>query len=298
MNLIEKAAQRLQLTAGEPLPGPHFVPLDAGNASPSVVGAIMPGDSQARRQATEQRRAAPRVTLDLDKLQRLGYLVPNMDRSALADEFRHVKRMLLRNVEGGATGSDARNALIMVTSAVEGEGKTFCAINLAMSMAMEVDTSVLLIDVDVMRPSVMQRLGVKADRGLLDLLTRSGVELSDVILDTNVPKLSILPTGTLHNRSTELLSSAAMDSLLHDLARRYSDRIVIFDAPPLLLTTAAPALATSMGQIVMVVEAAKTSRREVAEAFAAVEECPIVMSVLNKCDDPRAARRYAYYGKR
>src|SRR4051812_33892034 len=153
MNLIEKAALRLEQSSNDepsPIPvGPHAVPL-------------MP---------LPQRRPSPNVTLDLERLQRLGYLVPSMDRSPLADEFRHIKRMLLKNVEGGIAGATARNSLIMVTSAVEGEGKTFCAINLAMSMAMEVDTSVLLVDADVMRPSISPRLGINSERGLLDLLT-------------------------------------------------------------------------------------------------------------------------------
>jgi protein-tyrosine kinase len=234
------------------------------------------------------------VTLDLERLERSGHLVPTQTRSALAEEFRYIKRPLLKNARSKESAAN-RLSLIMVTSALPGEGKTFCAINLAMSMAVEIDTSVLLVDADVVRPEVLQRLGIQAKKGLLDVLTEPDLDLSDVVLKTNVPKLAILPAGTPNNMSTELLASEAMETLLVSLATRYPDRVVIFDAPPLLVTNEAKVLASRVGQVVLVVEASNTPRSAVAQAFAAVEECPIVMSVLNKSPEPAVPLGYGYY---
>jgi receptor protein-tyrosine kinase len=236
------------------------------------------------------------VEIDLEQLERSGYLVPARARSDLAEEFRHIKRPLLRNVFEPGADTVARASLIMVTSALPGEGKTFTSINLAMSIAMEIDTSVLLVDADVVRPSIPKRLGFEAKgRGLLDVLQDPTIDLSDVMLRTNVPKLSVLPAGMPNTRSTELLASASMERLLVDLANKYPDRVMIFDAPPLLLTTEARVLASRVGQVVVVVEAARTTRKNAAQAFAAVENCPHVVSVLNRCHDPSELRSYGYY---
>lgn len=247
-----------------------------------------------RPSAPKSARDHPHVVLDLDRLERSGHLVPTQTRSPLAEEFRQIKRPLLKNARSKDSAAN-RLSLIMVTSAVPGEGKTFVSINLAMSLAAEIDTSVLLIDADVVRPEVLNRLGIKADKGLLDLLTDENLKLSDVVLETNVPKLSVLPAGTRNNRSTELLASESMESLLESLAIAYPDCVVIFDAPPLLVTTEAKVLASRLGQVVLVVEASNTPRQVVGQAFAAVEQCPIVLSVLNKAHEPASPVGYGYY---
>lgn len=241
-------------------------------------------------------RRSRRVMLDLPYLAATNFLVPDAGRSALADEFRVIKRPLIKNAQGEGAAPVARGNLICVTSALPGEGKTFCAINLALSIAMEVDKTVLLVDADVVRPSVMQRLGLDPGRGLLDLLTDPDVKLPDVLLRTNVPKLSLLPSGTPVSNSTELLASAAMELLLDELATKYADRIIVFDGPPLLATTESRVLAARVGQVVMVVESGKTTQGAVAQAFATVEHCPVVMSVLNKFHGQGASYRYGYYG--
>jgi protein-tyrosine kinase len=242
----------------------------------------------------EIERATTLVTIDLRRLSDMGYLVPSASRSRLADEFRIVKRVLLGNVANDANAS-GRASLIVVTSALPGEGKTFCAVNLAMSMAMEVDTTVLLVDADVLRPSLLPRLGLRADRGFIDLLTDSRLPLSSVLLRTNVPNLSILPAGTPNVRSHELLASGAMRSLLNDLASRSASCVVIFDSPALLLTTEAGTLASLAGQVLLVVAAGQTTHRAVAQAMAALEHSPVVLSVLNRSSVPMEGRRYGDY---
>jgi receptor protein-tyrosine kinase len=238
-------------------------------------------------------RQARTVTIELDRLAAQGYLVPDLVRSDLALEFRHIKRPLLRNVAAGEPGK-RRESLIMITSAMPNEGKTFCALNLAMSMAMEIDTSVMLVDADVVRPAVLDRVGLPPERGLLDLLTDSQLDVADVLLRTNVPKLSILPSGTRSAMATELLASAAMDRLLTELALRYPDRVIILDAPPLLPTTESRVLASRVGQVVVVVDAYRTTTTMVQQAFAAVETCPNVMSILNKCTQSEHPHSYYY----
>ena len=242
-------------------------------------------------------RPSPKVAIDLDRLHRAGYLTPGDAHSRIADDFRQLRRSLVSNLQHPSDPARPRHeALIMVTSALPGEGKTFCAVNLAVSIAVGVDTSVLLVDADVLKPSVMTRLGLPPSKGLLDLLTRPELDPAELILATNIPKLSLLLAGTPTPRASELLESATLDHLLEDLAGRYPDRLIVLDAPPLLLTTVAPALAQRMGQIVMVVEAARTSRSAVAQAFSAVEACPIVLTILNNCSPRMAARGYGYYG--
>lgn len=240
-------------------------------------------------------RRSKEISLDTARLADAGYLVPGRERTQLEEEFRIIKRPLLKNVVGDSAAPVHRANLIMVTSALPGEGKTFTAINLAMSIAMELDHRVLLVDADVVRPAVLNRLGLPPSDGLLDVLTGDTADLSDVLLKTNIPKLTVLPAGTPRPNSTELLASASMEKLLDELASSYRDRIVIFDAPPLLPSTESRVLATRMGQVLVVVESDKTAHATVKQAFATLESCPVVMSVLNKCRGKRANTAYGYY---
>lgn len=272
--------------------------LEGDSPQRAPAEALPPVHPPAPMQTPAARRSIT-VDLDLDRLGAQGLLVPSKVRSELALEFRHIKRPLLRNAAQRDEPGSERNALIMITSALPGEGKTYCAVNLAMSIAMEVDTSVLLVDADVVRPTVLPRLGLAERPGLMDVLMDERLDLADVILRTNLPKLSLLPAGSHSGVATELLASAAMDRLLTELATRYTDRVVILDAPPLLLTTESRVLASRVGQVVIVVDSTHTTTARVAEAFAAVESCPQVMSVLNKSTDVAHKADYGYgYGYR
>jgi protein-tyrosine kinase len=229
-------------------------------------------------------------------------VTPDQPRSAIAEEFRLIKRPLLANavLEGPAAVENGN--LIMISSALPGEGKTFNAINLAISMAMELDYTVLLVDADVSRPSVLREFDRAAQPGLMDVLAGEVEDLSEVLLKTNIDKLSILPAGMPHQRATELLASEGMTQLLEQMAHRYADRIIVFDSPPLLVTTESRVLATHMGQVVLVVEAERTTHAHVRQALAAIEPCPIRMMVLNKSRDRSVGGYYGYgygygYGK-
>ncbi|HEX4509409.1 MAG TPA: XrtA-associated tyrosine autokinase, partial [Burkholderiaceae bacterium] len=254
---------------------------------------VVPMPGVERPGAVRPDRPARPVSIDLDSLAAQGYLTPGLADREMAEEFRVIKLQLLRNMDDAAARGLRRN-LICVTSAVPAEGKTFFSMNLAMSLAMEVDYHALLVDADVLRPSVLQRYGLPLDKGLLELMTQQDLDVSDVLLRTNVPKLSLLPAGAPNPKSPELLSSAYVDTLLDELAHRYADRIVIFDAPPILVASGARHLASRVGQVVMVVGAGSTDAQSVNKAFAAVENCPLVSSVLNRCPT-RTTSSYGYY---
>lgn len=233
--------------------------------------------------------------IDLVRLQQLGMITHEGGRSGVAEDFRNIKRPLLRSARGIDSPPIHHGNLIIVTSALPGEGKTFCAINLAMSMAMERDTTVLLVDADVARPALLNVLGVGASPGLMDVLLDDTLDLSEAILRTNVPALSLLPAGRRNKHATELLASASMSRLLDDIASRYPDRIVIFDSPPLLLTSEAGVLASQMGQVVLVVEAERTTHSTVREALRQTENCRHVSLIYNKTQPFTCSEPYAYY---
>ena len=232
------------------------------------------------------------VTLDLERLAGLGLVTQEGGRTAVAEDFRAIKRPLLRTARAATT---ANSNLIVVTSALPGEGKTYCAVNLAMSIAMEMDSTVLLVDADVARPSVLKVLGLPPGPGLMDVLLGEQADLSDVILKTNIRTLSVVPAGRADKHATELLASRSMSRLLADIAGRYADRIVIFDSPPLLLTTEASVLAAHMGQVVMVVEAEHTTQHAVKEALQRIQHCPNVNLIYNKSRATADAKYYGYY---
>ena len=284
MSIIEKAAGRLaqaeSKAAAEPatsVPNEH-----TSDSRPDTVAS------------TQARSTSKRVELNLAKLHEAGMVTPDGGRSSVAEEFRAIKRTLIQQALEKSDDPTKPNNLIMVTSSLPSEGKTFCSINLAISIAMELDHTVLLVDADVARPSILRSLGLTAQGGLMDILLERKRDVADVLLKTNVDTLSILPAGTTHHHSTELLASQAMSKLLHEIANRYPDRIVIFDSPPLLLTTEARVLASQMGQIVLVVEGEKTTQNALKNALRQIESCPNLSLIYNKAK-AFAGKEYGYY---
>ena len=320
MGLIEQAAKRLEelkragvdvpvtasaeaAAAAQQAPAPKATPERAMQSLANARGPFReaspssaPPSPATATEPEAQARRSRLVDIDLQGLAAAGYVTPASPRSRLADELRVIKRPLISNAQGRSAAPIEAANLIMVTSALPGEGKTFMAINLAISMAMELDTTVLLVDADVARPAIPGRLGFAEGKGLLDLLTKSDIDVADVLLRTNVERLSVLPAGTPHSRATELLASDAMTHLLEEMANRYPDRILVFDAPPLIPSTESRVLATHMGQIVLVVEADRTPQASVRQALGTVEQCPVVMTVLNKIERSGAGSYYGYYG--
>lgn len=237
------------------------------------------------------------IEINLKQLEQLGMLTPDTGRSRIAEEMRAIKRPLLKNAFGKHGQHLERGNLIMVTSAVPGEGKSFNSINLAISIAMELDKTVLLVDADVAKPSVAKYLGFSAEKGLVDYLLDKNLNLSDILLKTNIPELSILPAGKQHSHATEVLASDAMYSLTQELSERYPDRVIIFDTPPLLATSESRVLAGLMGQILVVVESIKTTQQMLQEALSYLNtEQQVVGLLLNKKRGKGSGTYYGTYG--
>lgn len=264
---------------------PAPAPAAAAQAAPAPAAP-----SRAPRPATK------RVELDLNHMRDMGMVTAAGGRTTLVEDFRIIKRPLIKRAFAARTPGDKPGNLIMITSSLPGEGKTYCAINLAMSIAMELDHTVLLVDADVARPSVLRVLGLPAQRGLMDILLDDKMDLADVMLRTNVDTLSLLPAGTSNPRATELLASQTMSTFVTEIANRYPDRIVIFDSPPLLLTSEAHVLASHMGQIVVVVESETTTQHAVKESLRQLEGCSNVNLIYNKTREfPGVEETYDYH---
>ncbi len=286
MSIIEKAANKFEQIKGKISP-----PL---KVQPEIPNKQSSKFAHGHNASNQDKPTITQVNINLARLHQLGMITPDQGKTLAAREFRGIKRSLIQNAFIRGEGAIRHGNLIMVTSALPKEGKTFCAINLAMSIATEMDHTVLLVDADVARPSVLSTLGLKSAVGLMDILLDDDLDLADVMIKTNVDTLRILPAGTGHRHATELLASQAMSSLLNEIASRYPDRIVIFDSPPLLPTTEARVLANQMGQIVMVVEGETTTQHAVKEALYQLEKCTHVSLIYNKAKAFAGGANYSY----
>ncbi|MCX7217599.1 MULTISPECIES: XrtA-associated tyrosine autokinase [Undibacterium] len=294
MSIIEKAAGRLEPNKAAVVP-----PIDATIVTPVV---------ERKHEIRAEKKAAleelgktntRKVEIDIEQLHRLGMVTPDGARTSIAEEFRLIKRPLIEKAFSQKGKPIHHGNLIMVASSLPGEGKTFCAVNLAISMAMELDHTVLLVDADVARPSVPRYLQIRAESeaseiGLMDVLLDDNLDLADAMLKTNIDKLTLLRAGRSHHRATELLASQSMIALLSEIADRYPDRLIIFDSPPLLLTSEARVLASQMGQIVLVVEAESTTQHAVKEVLHQLKACQNVNLIYNKA---KTLSNGDYYGR-
>ena len=261
------------------------------------VGLIERAAERLRRQEVSEiappgRRSAeaslapssPQLVLDRGRLARFGIAIPSSARSRTIEEFRLVKRNLMSMWPQSELNGDRRsNRLIMVTSARPGEGKTFSALNLAMAFASERDVKALLLDADTQRSTLPTILGIPGDRGIVDVLA-GNLELSDVLIQTNLPNLMILPAGRGGPHVPELLSSREMGALLEELTQKLDDRFIIIDTPPCMASSDAAALAPLVGQIVYIVEAHNTQQAEIEAGLSTLSACPRISLLLNKSD--------------
>ena len=258
-------------------------------ASPPVDAPLLSPESAVKdaQQADKDRSAIPgrtlkQVELDFERLDAGGIITPKTRRGALVEQFRIIKRPMIMKAAKESASRVPNGNLILVTSAVPGEGKTFTAVNLAMSIAMELDHTVLLVDADPANSDVSHVLGIDVSEGLMDYLVEPSRTLSELLVKTDMAKLTVLPSGHPRGNITELLASDDMRRFIDELARRYSDRIVILDSPPLLAASGASVLAHLAGQTLMVVEAIRTPQSALREALALLKPIHNVGLVLNK----------------
>jgi protein-tyrosine kinase len=252
-----------------------------------------PAERDFGQKAPQGKGAAPKIiNLDLEGLRSEGYLTPASVSGRLSEQLRRIKRPLLNNLSAAKLPGVERANLIAVTSSLAGEGKTFTAINLAMSMAQERDHTVLLVDADPVQSGTSRRLAVPSGPGLTDVLSNSERSLADVIFHTNVPKLRLIPAGSRNPHSTELLASEMMQRTVKELSERYPDRVILFDVPPLLAASQAQVLCGLVGQIIVVVEQGRTSIAAIQEALGLLDNTKVIGTVLNKTT---SVKGYDYY---
>jgi exopolysaccharide/PEP-CTERM locus tyrosine autokinase len=291
---VQQAPVYRQPVRPEPFQAPVVPEVPVQRVAPPVVAVRV-------QPLPEPALPAHRVTIDRARLVERGMLVPDAPIGVLAEEFRLVKRQLLltaRAVEAAGRGELDRSRMILVCSAQPDEGKTFCAINLALSMAAEQDVEILLVDADFAKPDVLKRLGVPEGPGLLDVLAGSVASVEDCIVATDVPHLSLLPAGSKSARDTELIASDRARAVIEGLASAHARRIVIFDSPPVLAASPASVLALHVGQVMLVVRADRTSESDLREAVGLLEGCEHIQLVLNSVSFQPGGRRFgSYYGE-
>ncbi len=229
--------------------------------------------------SSSNKAGRPIAQLDPLTLRQHGLVAPGLPPGPVEQDFRIIKRPLLDGI--------AQSNLVLVTSAEAGEGKTYCALNLALSIAMEQDHTALLVDADIHHATLLARLGLAPAPGLMDLLLEPACRLADVVLATSVPGLRLLPAGQRHAGASELLASQAMQGVLADLASFDPARVVLFDAPPVLSSSDASVLASRVGRVVLVV-GSNTSQRAVRAALRRLDACVHVDLLYNKAPPSRS----------
>ena len=243
--------------------------------------------------------AVPTLRLNLERLARLGMVTPDLENRRVVEEYRYIKRSLL-GATFDAQDRIAKGNVIVVTSSHPGEGKTFNALNLALSVAMERDHHVLLIDGDIERAGLSRTLGVGRRPGLSNYLLDDRVRPADTMFKLGgVERLRVLPSGPLRHDASELLASSRMRAFVDEMAARYPDRLVIIDSPPLLSSSSARVLAELAGQVIIIVAAEETSMSALDESLKNVPENKPVRLILNKTavSEKDGEYRYGYFRK-
>jgi len=331
LNLIERMAQRLEKenaamsAPGANVPMANVVnramerdPLDSDSAPKAYaaqaqapahrrdgVSMVGPGDDGLRTPAAKAAPVRPTnaptlpgktVRLDFRALRQNGCITPDNMTSSISNEFRGIKRKLLQKVRDPQTRAAVSN-LIMVTSSLPGEGKTFSSVNLALSLAAERGLQVLLIDADVIRPSVGNMFMAPPSEGLTDLLTGKVGHVSDVLYRcADIPNLAVIFAGNPSANTPELISSGKMANLCRELSARYPDRVIVLDTPPVLASTEPAILASYVHHLLMVVAADQTDRHQLRKSLETIASCQSVSLLFNKAPSWNEAEYIAYYG--
>lgn len=286
MSKIQDALKKLQKDAP---PQPQKPP-------PTLRNGFMHGPERSSVPVARKKKVTiegPKHHVDQQALVAAGLLAPLDHAIPVADEFRRIKRPLITNAtQGLADGTDHMN-VIMVASAMPKAGKTFCSVNLAVSLSLERELNVLLVDADVAKPHISREFGLGDAPGLIDLLVDDSRSLEETLVRTDLNDIQILPAGSGHPQATELLASDRMSEIVDELATRYPDRIILLDSPPLLITSEAQALASQVGQIALVVEAGSTQHHTLLQAVEVLDSDKAINVILNKS---RHSSQSGYYG--
>lgn len=289
MSIVEKALEKLQRQgAGQ------AARVQAADEPAQAPSASPPAAIMERASAPPASHAS--ILLDMGQLRSTGMLAPVDEERRVAAEYRHLKRPVVSRAVAGSARGDDSSAVIMVASALSGDGKTFTAFNLALSMSLERDTSVLLIDADLPKPHISGVLGLAGAKGFLDAMADPGLPVESLVHDTDRPKFQVLPAGSGSDAATEMLASQRLGDVIAELRGNDPRRIIVLDTPPLLLTTEARELGNVAGQILLVVRATATPRQAVMSALAMIGNRERVSFVLNDVDANPGDGSYYGYG--
>jgi protein-tyrosine kinase len=308
LNSIEKALQKqqqdaeslreLQLSQDKSIDeaSPPESSIEKAQRTQSDQTIVQPQISQKTQIKSNKVVSNAKIILDLEMLAQKGFVSTDARRQVINEEYRVIKRKLLDNAFGPLSRSLRNSNIIMVTSARQGEGKTFTAINLALSIALEQDKTVLLVDADVLRPNVMKTLELKNEQGLMEYLLGEKEDISEVMCRTNLDKLRIITAGKSHHLSAELLASERMFAAVEEFANRYTDRIVIVDTPPLLGINETAILANLAGQALVVTEEFKTKLVDIENAVKHLKPEMAIGFIVNKTEQVNLeGGGYGYY---
>ena len=287
MNTIERAlskqnASKKDETAPVPIPEPDK---SAAPASPGEPKKMDSGGGD--------------IVIDLVAMEEKGFVSTSAERRQINEEYRAIKRKILDNAFGALSRSLTNSNIVMITSSRPGEGKTFTAVNLALSIALEQDKTVLLVDADVLRPNIMRTLELENQEGLMEYLLSEKKDISEVMCNTNVPNLRIIAAGKTHHLSTELLASERMYEAVQEFANRYTDRVVIIDTPPLLGINETAILANLAGQAIVVTEENTSRLADIQQAVSQLNPEIAIGFVVNKAQKSSSdgsGYGYYYYG--
>lgn len=307
MNTIEKALKKKQSQAIEAnieknedetknLKLPPTSDYDSSSDKDSDSDDSLSHNDRVDKTDTAKKKPA-KILIDTNSLEERGFVSIDSTRRQINEEYRAIKRKLLKNAFGPLSKTLTNSNIIMVSSARPSEGKTFTAVNLALSIAAEKDKTVLLVDADVLRPNIAKTLDVNIGDGLIEYLLDEKQDISDVMYTTNVDKLRIIPAGRSHHLSTELLASEKMQQTVDEIASRYPDRIVIIDTPPLIGINETAILTNFAGQAVVVCEEGKARLTDLNKAVSLLDSNMAIGFVVNKAivsvDDEMGY--YGYY---
>lgn len=302
MSIVEKAAERLRTLQSEHT-GTAAVELapEPMEGAPAPNGAPMVERLQAHLRAADPEHAPDAAAIpaaepwhiDERALQRAGWRPDEGEAgSRLANEVRRIKRPVLDNINGRGAKPLMHAERIVVTSAIPGEGKTFTSVNLALSLALEPDFEVLLVDGDIPKSDITRVLGLEGRPGLMDALANDRMNPEDAIVKTDIPNLSVLPSGERHPLAAELFGGRRMQKVLDELGKRRRQRLLVFDSSPLLATPESQVLVAHMGQVLVVVGAGSTRQHELSAALEAMGESQYVGMILNMSRLPASENHY------
>lgn len=292
--LLERASELFDFRGaigGRAAP-PLYIPAEVVPPPPPVAEATPP----VARAPRARDWTGPMQPLDRSAMAERGFPLPGAPVGGLGEEFRLIKRELMARIrDSGASEASHRGAVIQVTSAHSGEGKTFCAVNLALSLAAEAGVEVLLVDADFASPELAALLGIPSEAGLKDALADPALAVEDFIVRTDVPGLAVLPAGRTGPNDTSYLASGRMNALIVALVAGRPERVLIFDSPSLLAASAASSLAAHVDQTVLVVRADSTTDAALRDAAGLLGGSERVSLLLNRATFSASGRRFGAY---